>query len=483
MQPLRRKLLFELYKLMDLVILIFVLAVVLFFFSATPADGQMRSPLAFFTIKIKLINVFLLGVILVVWPAIFSLFGLYQSQRLVSLRLEFFNVLKAVGFGTLLFAAMSFIFSRRNITPRTLLAFWIICSLVTFFARYFLQKILFHLRKHGRNLRHVVVVGNGVRGHVLASELTRRKETGYKLVGFVDDSPNVIDKNQTSKIACKLDEFPDFLGKNVVDEVFITLPVKSYYNKISEVIQACEQQGIPVHFPVNFFNNNNRRSKIKSVELDGAPFIVHYTGHDLDLTEIILKRLTDIVVASILIVLLLPLFIVIALLIKVSSKGPVFFIQERVGYNKRMFKLLKFRTMVQNAEKLQPGVEHLNEIDGPIFKIKNDPRITKFGRFLRKTSLDELPQLINVLKGDMSLVGPRPLPLRDVQLFDAQWPKRRFSVRPGMTGLWQINGRSETKFDKLIKYDLEYIDNWSPWLDMKILLRTVPVVIGGIGAV
>lgn len=464
---------------MDLGILVCALALVLFFFSDAPEE-QMRNPLAFFTIKVKLINLILLGVFLVFWPVIFSSFGLYQSKRLSNFKEEFLNIWKAVGVGTLLFAAMSFIFNRQYITLRTVIAFWMICSMVTFIARFLLRKFLFQVRKHGRNLRHVVVIGNGKRGHILASKIIGRKEAGYNLVGFVDDTPDLYDKNQASKIACKLEEFPDFLGNHVVDEVFITLPMKSYYNKISDIIQACEQQGIPVHIPVNFFNI--RKSKIKSEELDGTTFIVHYTGQDMNLRNMFFKRATDILAASILIILFSSIFLVIALLIKVTSKGPMFFIQERVGYNKRLFKLLKFRTMVKNAEAIQSEIEPLNEIDGPIFKIKNDPRITKFGKFLRKTSLDELPQLFNVLKGDMSLVGPRPLPLRDVKLIVAQWPKRRFCVRPGITGLWQINGRSETQFDKLIKYDLEYIDNWSPWLDVKILLKTVPTVIAGIGA-
>lgn len=479
MQHIRRKLLLELYKLMDLGFMLLVLAVVLFFFSSS-SGSQMSNPLAFFSIKIKLTNVILLGMLIIVWPSIFSTFGLYQSQRLISLRLEFFNILKAVGFGALLFATMSFIFNRGNVTLRTVIAFWIVCSSVTFFARFIVRKFLIQLRKRGRNLRHVVVIGTSKRAHALASRLLERKELGFKLVGFVDDNGSLCEINQGSRISCKLDEFPGFLENHVVDEVFIMLPVKSYYSKISDLLQTCEQQGIPVHIPLDFFNV--KLAKIKSVVLDGASFIVHYTGRDVDLKNMILKRSIDILVSLFLMVLFLPLFVAIALIIRVTSHGPVFFIQERVGYNKRKFNLLKFRTMVKNAEELQPGVEHLNEVDGPIFKIKNDPRITKFGKFLRKTSLDELPQLINVLKGDMSLVGPRPLPLRDLRLFVTQGPKRRFSVRPGITGLWQVNGRSETKFDELIEYDLEYIDSWTPWLDLKIMLKTIPVVIGGTGA-
>ena len=170
------------------------------------------------------------------------------------------------------------------------------------------------------------------------------------------------------------------------------------------------------------------------------------------------------------------------LLIKLTSPGPVLFVQERVGLGKRSFRLYKFRTMMQGAEKKLAELEHLNEMSGPVFKIKNDPRITKIGHFLRKTSIDELPQLINVLKGDMSLVGPRPLPVRDYNGFEQDWQRRRFSVRPGITCLWQVNGRSNVSFDKWMKLDMEYIDNWSLLLDFKILILTIPAVFRGSGA-
>jgi lipopolysaccharide/colanic/teichoic acid biosynthesis glycosyltransferase len=181
-------------------------------------------------------------------------------------------------------------------------------------------------------------------------------------------------------------------------------------------------------------------------------------------------------------VMLLPLFGIIAALIKLSSEGPVFFIQERVGLNKRKFRIYKFRTMVPNAEQLMAQLEQENEISGPVFKIKKDPRITSIGRLLRSTSIDELPQLFNVLKGDMSLVGPRPLPLRDYEGFSDDWQRRRFSVRPGITCLWQVNGRSSIPFEQWMKLDLQYMDEWSLWLDLKILARTIPAVLKGSGA-
>ena len=179
---------------------------------------------------------------------------------------------------------------------------------------------------------------------------------------------------------------------------------------------------------------------------------------------------------------LFPLLLLTACLIKLTSPGPFFFIQERVGLNKRRFRLYKFRTMVADAEKRQAELEPLNEISGPVFKIKNDPRITPIGDFLRTTSIDELPQLINVLKGEMSLVGPRPLPVRDYNGFDQDWHRRRFSVRPGITCLWQVDGPSDIPFQKWMEMDMEYIDQWSLWLDLKILTKTIPAVLQGSGA-
>jgi lipopolysaccharide/colanic/teichoic acid biosynthesis glycosyltransferase len=179
---------------------------------------------------------------------------------------------------------------------------------------------------------------------------------------------------------------------------------------------------------------------------------------------------------------LAPLFAVVAWFIRKDSPGPVFFTQERIGFNKRPFRLIKFRTMMDGADHQQAELEHLNEAAGPVFKIKSDPRVTRVGKFLRRFSIDELPQLVNVLKGNMSLVGPRPLPVRDFDRFNTQWHKRRLSVKPGMTCLWQVNGRSNVTFDHWVQMDLEYIDNWSLGLDMKILLKTIPAIMRGSGA-
>lgn len=194
------------------------------------------------------------------------------------------------------------------------------------------------------------------------------------------------------------------------------------------------------------------------------------------------KRAIDITLGSVLIIAISPLMAIAAIAIKLSSPGSVFFTQDRVGYNKRIFNLFKFRTMMVGAEKLQGDLEEQNEMDGPVFKIKDDPRIFKVGRWLRKWSIDELPQLFNVIKGDMSLVGPRPLPVRDYNGFDKDWQRRRFSVLPGITCTWQINGRNDISFEDWMKMDMEYIDNWKLSRDLKILFKTIPAVIKGKGA-
>jgi exopolysaccharide biosynthesis polyprenyl glycosylphosphotransferase len=275
---------------------------------------------------------------------------------------------------------------------------------------------------------------------------------------------------------------PTFLRRNVVDEVVLALPVRSFHLHACKIAGLCEQQGIMLRLPSDLFNLTNTRPRVE--ELDGAGLITHYTRVTEGL-PLLLKRVFDFTVALALLILLTPLLLITAVLIKLTSPGPVLFVQKRVGLNKRTFNIHKFRTMMVNAEHRLREIEHLNEVSGPVFKVKNDPRLSPIGRFLRKTSIDELPQLFDVLKGDMSLVGPRPLQLRDYELFTEacqDWERCRFSVRPGITCLWQVNGRSSVPFEKWMELDLQYIQEWSFWLDLKILAKTIPAVLRGSGA-
>jgi len=264
----------------------------------------------------------------------------------------------------------------------------------------------------------------------------------------------------------------------VVDEVLIALPVKSCYNQIQSVIHTCERVGVEARFLSDLFQHALARPRFEQAE----QFNVITMKLAADDYRLVIKRTIDVAGALCGLIILSPLLLLIATIIKLTSNGPAVFTQNRYGRNKRLFKMYKFRTMVCDAEILQASIEHQNEAAGPVFKIKNDPRITPVGKFLRRSSLDEFPQLFNVLRGEMSLVGPRPLPLRDVSRFDSGMLMRRFCVLPGLTCLWQVTGRSETDFDRWIELDLKYIDEWSLSLDARIIVKTIPAVLRGVGA-
>jgi exopolysaccharide biosynthesis polyprenyl glycosylphosphotransferase len=276
-----------------------------------------------------------------------------------------------------------------------------------------------------------------------------------------------------------VEQLNSVIADQPVDEVLVALPIDKYGPLVETIVRHCEEQGIIVRVRTEMSYLHIARSYVD--ELEGVPVMTFQSG-PADSWQLIMKRFIDILGSAVLLLALVPLFAIVALLIKFDSPGPVFFNQERVGFNKRRFRMLKFRTMVDGAHMRQSKLEHLNEAKGPVFKIKNDPRITRLGNFLRRFSIDELPQLFNVLKGDMSLVGPRPLPVRDVKRIDLTWHKRRFSIKPGITCLWQVNGRSDIGFDDWVKLDLEYIDKWSLALDLVILLKTIPAVLKGPGA-
>jgi exopolysaccharide biosynthesis polyprenyl glycosylphosphotransferase len=281
-------------------------------------------------------------------------------------------------------------------------------------------------------------------------------------------------------VVSDFNNFTAFLRNNVVDEVVISLPMKSLYDQASRIVALCEEQGIIVRFLSDIFDLKFGRSEAEQFEEDSV--ITVSTGA-MEGWQVLAKRVFDFITSLILLAVLSPLFIIIAVLIKFKSSGPIFFTQLRPGLNKRPFRMIKFRTMVKDADEIIDRFAHLNQESGPAFKIKNDPRITSIGKLLRRASVDELPQLINVLKGEMSLVGPRPLFYWEFERINEDWIKRRCSVKPGITGLWQVNGRSNLAFDKRILIDLEYIDNWSLGLDFSILLKTLPAVLFSKGAV
>ena len=418
-------------------------------------------------------HVFLsLTILLISWSVCLSSLWLYRSKRLARWQDELTEVIKAVSLCALILSTAELILEWQTVNRWMLLSFWLLASLLLFFVRLSKQSVLQQFRLHGRNLRRVVIVGTGPRAQQLAEMIEQHTELGYVLVGFIDNvqQPGVIGT---------LDHMAEILRDNVVDEMMIALPIKTFYEEMENIVQVAAEQGITVRMHSDLFTVNLTRAVAE--QLDDQPMLSLYTGPAYG-WGFRCKQTIDFAGALVLLLLLAPLLCVIAVLIKLTSSGPIFFAQERLGHNKHPFRMYKFRTMVANADELQTQLEHRNEAGGPVFKIKDDPRVTPLGRFLRKTSLDELPQLFNVLFGDLSLVGPRPLPRRDFERFDEYWFNRRFSIKPGITCIWQVSGRSNTDFDQWIKQDLEYIDQWSLSLDLKILLKTSPAVLRGTGA-
>ncbi len=441
-------------------------------------DNYRAYAITFVTDRVKVTNAVLIGVLLFVWHQAFSLRGLYVLTRLHILKEE----VRAIAFAVLWCAGALLLVAQLGRWPTikvwealsfALLSFLFICNF-----RLLQQYVLRWFRRRGHNAKTLLLIGGGPRGQEFIARLMERPDLGYRVIGYVDDTHANGALPQLERLG-KLAELPAIIASEVIDEVVVALPIKSYYEQMESIIALLEEQGITTHLLSNFFQHHQAFQH--PARLQGMNFIsLHSAPAGGWRTEA--KRLFDLLVATGLLLLALPLFVLVALAIRLDSRGPVIFVQERMGYNKRRFPLFKFRTMVVDAEAQMAEIEHLNEKEGPIFKITNDPRITRLGRLLRKTSIDELPQLLNVILGDMSLVGPRPLSMRDALGLNAAWQKRRFSVKPGITCLWQVSGRSNLSFKEWMLLDLEYIDRWSLGLDFRILLLTIPAVLTGKGA-
>jgi exopolysaccharide biosynthesis polyprenyl glycosylphosphotransferase len=431
--------------------------------------------------KVSLSSCVLFAIAILLCHGVFSLCGLYQSKRMATKSAEAAEVLRALTLSTACLWCEGKLFAILLITPYFLVAFWAIGSAVVITTRMLLRYALRGLRKRGRNLHHVLVLGTNTRAMDFGRRIEAMPERGYRLLGFVDDDwPGMSGFKATGfGLACSYEGLPEFLRHKVVDEVAIFLPLRSFYERAAQIAKLAEHHGILLRFDTDLFDLKIARPRTEG--MDGASQIIA-NDSGIDGWQFLLKRLLDVVGSLALLILFAPLFLVVAVLIKLTSPGPVLFAQQRVGLNKRHFTMFKFRTMVPGAEAVQENLLHLNEMTGPVFKIKNDPRVTALGRILRKTSIDELPQLFNVLKGDMSLVGPRAMSVRDYQFFSEDWQRRRFSVPPGITCLWQIHGRNIIPFDQWMVLDMQYIDKWSLWLDIKILALTIPAVLRGSGA-
>ncbi len=407
----------------------------------------------------------------IVWVALLTLNGLYRPRARWSLVTEAVDIARATAAMALISLSVLFWFKLPDVSRLYLLFLFPIQALTALGTRAALRWAFEWQRRRGRNLRHVLVLGGGPRGQAFAAKLEEHRTLGLRVMGFLDDDPAFSPPPRWRYLG-GLDRLEEILHRDVVDEVAVCLPF-TQWNLIDAIAQLCEEEGKIVRVPMDVLERPFAIGHVE--ELDGTPVYSLVSGPDRVLA-LAMKRAVDIAVSGVLLVLLSPVFAAVALAIRLRDGAPVLFRQTRVGLHGRAFGVLKFRTMVPDAEARYADVA--SRADPRAFKLTDDPRVTRTGRFLRRTSLDELPQLWNVLRGEMSLVGPRPAPPREVEGYDV-WHRRRLSMKPGMTGLWQVSARRDDSFENRAMLDLSYIDRWSLWLDFTILLRTIPAALDG----
>lgn len=421
----------------------------------------------------------LLPMMALIWSFLLVYLGMYEAFRMKS-RKQVLGIVFTAGFvGFIIFGNISYLFKLTYLSRGLMAAAFGLATLLLSIEKFILITVLRRLRKKGFNFRNVLIVGTGERACQLIEQINNHQEMGLRIVGLVDDDEALHGKQILGQpVLGGLDDLPSILHSNPIDRVIFVVP-RGWLSQIEKAVLYCETLGVTVSIAVDLFKT--KFTFAQDENFMGIPMI-SFESTPGKVGELFVKRLFDIVASGLGIIVLSPVLVTVALLVKFTSPGPIFFRQVRCTLNGRTFYLYKFRTMVIDAEaKLAELLKH-NEMSGPAFKMANDPRITPIGKFLRKSSLDELPQLWNVFKGEMSLVGPRPPIPQEVAQYDP-WQRRRLSMRPGITCLWQIGGRNKiTDFNEWSKLDLEYIDNWSLEMDLKILAKTVPVVLFGIGA-
>jgi exopolysaccharide biosynthesis polyprenyl glycosylphosphotransferase len=403
------------------------------------------------------------------WVGMLWLRGLYRLRTRWSLRREAADIIASALLLAVVTFAFLFLAKLNDVSRLFLLALFPTQAVATLLSRAVLRWAFAHSRARGHNASFILVVGAGPSAQAFADRLEAHTDLGLRVVGHLSEgaSGEVV----TRPILGRLEEIESVLHGRVVDEVAIALPMSSAA-LIEPIARLCEEEGKVVRIPLETSGPPLEGGIVE--EFDGSHVLSLVYGPDRAVS-LFLKRVLDVGIAAAALVVLTPLLLAIALWVRAVEGAPVLFRQQRVGLHGRPFTLLKFRTMIVGAEEQLAELSALNEIDGRAFKLSDDPRRTSTGRTLRRTSLDELPQLWNVLRGEMSLVGPRPPLPHEVEGYDV-WHRRRLSMKPGITGLWQIEGRRESAFDRWVEMDLDYIDRWSIWLDLKILVRTVPAV-------
>ncbi len=411
------------------------------------------------------------------WLAVILFFnqthGLYQTRREMLETIEVWEVVKSVIGATLIFIVFTYLLRVQDF-PRSVVVISDVL-LVVFLSLWRVVKkgMVDYIVAHGYNNFNTLIIGAGKIGRLLEDEIRRRPGLGIKIVGFLDDFKDV--KSNQQDILGKVDDFVFLARRLFINTVFVTIHPDD--KMLLKILEQAKQMGIAVKVVPQGFEWMSKDVNRYNI---GLIPILEYTHIEVSFRQQA-KRIFDLCLIFLSILVLSPIFIFIGIWIKLDSPGPIFYSSRRYGKGGRMFNMYKFRSMVVNAEDLLPELKDKNEADGPIFKMKKDPRITRVGAILRRYSLDELPQIFNVLIGDMSLVGPRPLPIEQIEREDLR-QLRRLNIRPGITGLWQIRGRSDVSFERFLRWDIWYINNWSFGLDLYILFQTLPVVIKGKGA-
>jgi len=410
-------------------------------------------------------------------PVFFVVDGVYRTWPR-SWMDQVYRITNATAKVTVLMLAITFVFRPRYYSRAMLIEVGLLTILLLALVRGAQGIAIAYLRRRGIGIKRVVIVGAGEIGRTVMRTIVARPDLGYRVVGFVDDNP---EKGYTDigrfKALGPLDNLPAILDEERPDEVIITLPWM-YHRKILGIVRECERRRVRPRIVPDLFQMSLTQVNVE--DLGGVP-LIGVRSVAISKGALFVKRLIDVTLATMGLLLGAPLFLLIALAIRLDSPGPIIFRQTRVGLRGRHFEMYKFRSMHVGAEEQQDMLAELNEADGPIFKIREDPRLTRVGRILRRLSLDELPQLVNILRGEMSLIGPRPPIPAEVEKYQ-EWHKKRLEAPPGMTGLWQVSGRSRLSFDEMVLLDIYYIENWSLWLDFKILMRTIPKVLLGEGA-
>lgn len=424
--------------------------------------------------------------IIIIWYVTFDLFGLYKSYRKQTLGDILWNMIKAVSTGMFIMILCMYFIKITDVS-RIMMGFFFMLNLgLLTLSKGVTYKILTHYRQKGFNFRNILIIGSKERARDVIDTIGGHLDSGLRVLGCLEVEQGDIGKEIKNGIQVigAIDYMEEILREHVVDELIFAMPLNKIENA-DHCIAIAEETGVPVRilpdWQIHKLMHNEGIASIHFEEFLGIPSMTLTTTSEKH-GDLLIKSTFDYLFAGMAMFLLTPLFLLISCAIKLSSRGPVFYKQERCGLNGRKFIFYKFRTMVADAEARRHELDAFNEADGPVFKIKKDPRIIPFvGTLLRKIGLDELPQLINVLKGEMSLVGPRPPIPAEVEK-QGMRQRRRLSMKPGLTCLWQITpNRNEVSFEEWMKMDLKYIDTWSLWLDFKIFLKTVWAVLTGAG--